>query len=427
MSPVQKRMKLSACFVFLSITLLVVLPGCMDDLAPAATGQKEYTLEELAAMGGQSLAYIEAPSAIDPGMYSLGSGFVIRSDGLIVTNYHVLEGAASATVEIGGQVYSDVLVLAADPEWDLAVLKVEADGLRALPLGRGLDSVNPGEAVVALGNPEGLKGTVSNGIVSSIRYDPDLGLDLIQTTAPISEGSSGGPLLNMRGEVIGINTLTYISGQNLNFAIPVDTLKQLLDSAPAEPAYSVAEVFAGGIQPGGASPEGRADALSVEIINGSDDFIICFVYISESDSDDWGEDLLGDRVIAPGDRHTITMDRGFYDLMITDCNDYVLHTDWDITGHARVEIGGAGLVPLVVLNESDFEIAYMFISPGTSDDWGYDWLASREIIPPGTGARVFFVPPGTYDLQAYDLSEELVAEAYGLEITESATWTVSNW
>ena len=65
----------------------------------------------------------------------------------------------------------------------------------------------------------------------------------------------------------------------------------------------------------------------------------------------------------------------------------------------------------------------MFISPGTSDDWGYDWLA-LEIIP--GRARVFFVPPGAYDLQAYDLSEELVAEAYGLEITESATWTVSN-
>jgi hypothetical protein len=169
-----------------------------------------------------------------------------------------------------------------------------------------------------------------------------------------------------------------------------------------------------------------AEQLSIEVVNSSDDFEICYVYVSESDAEDWGDDHLGDRVLNPGDRHTITLEQGIYDLMITDCNDYVLHTAWEIDRHARVEIGGAGLVPLVVVNESDFEIAYMFISPSTSEEWGYDWLASMEIIPPGTGARVFFVAPGTYDLQALDLSEELVAEGYDLEITTYGTWTVSN-
>ena len=195
------------------------------------TEPRRYNIEELAQQAIKSVAYIEVYNMGYPGYHSLGSGFVIDADGIIVTNYHVIEGATSARIEIGKQVFVDdkIMVLAAEEKWDLAILKVEAEGLEALPLGEGIDFVGLGEEVIALGNPEGMKGTVSNGIVSTVSRDIGLGVDLIQTTAPISKGSSGGPLLNMYGEVIGVTSLTLSSGQNLNFAIPSDLIRTIMD------------------------------------------------------------------------------------------------------------------------------------------------------------------------------------------------------
>ncbi len=132
-------------------------------------------------------------------------------------------------------------MLAASRQWDVALLRIEANNLPALDLGTGLETVSVGESVLAVGHPEGLEGTVSTGIVSAVRFDEDMEIHLIQTTAPISKGSSGGPLLNVYDEVIGINTHTYVRGQNLNFAVPVDFMHQLLDGAGT--AQTLAEVF----------------------------------------------------------------------------------------------------------------------------------------------------------------------------------------
>lgn len=160
---------------------------------------------------------------------SLGSGFFVR-DGQIASNLHVVEGAARGYAKLVGQKtkYDIEGATAVDPERDLVVLKISAAGSPVLSLGSS-DAVQVGESVYAVGNPQGLEGTFSQGIVSSIR---DVGTDkLLQITAPISPGSSGGPVLNARGEVIGVSVATFRGGQNLNFAIPANYLKTLLDKA----------------------------------------------------------------------------------------------------------------------------------------------------------------------------------------------------
>jgi S1-C subfamily serine protease len=149
---------------------------------------------------------------------SLGSGFFVR-DGEIASNLHVVEGAARDYGKLVGQKtkYDIEGITAVDPVWDLVVLKVSAARPQPLSLGNS-DAVQVGEPVYAVGNPQGLEGTFSQGIVSSIR---EVGTDkLLQITAPISPGSSGGPVLNDKGEVIGVSVATFRGGQNLNFAIP---------------------------------------------------------------------------------------------------------------------------------------------------------------------------------------------------------------
>lgn len=271
MKNIQTSRKRGGAFPALML-LACLLASCAAGCSPGSkggggSGEKEieprvYTIQELAELASPAVAYIEAPCAADPRWSSFGSGFVVRPDGIIITNYHVMEGAGSAIVEVGGRSYTDVSVLAFSEEWDLAVLKIEARNLTALSLGRNLDEVKLGEPVVAMGNPQGFKGSVSNGIVSTVRRDVGLGFDLIQTTAPISKGSSGGPLLNMRGEVIGVNTLTYTEGQNLNFAVPSDLVRRLLNNLG--PPQAVAAVFGAGAQaPSTGTYSGKAGEFAV--------------------------------------------------------------------------------------------------------------------------------------------------------------------
>ena len=165
---------------------------------------------------------------------SLGSGFFVR-DGEVASNLHVVEGAARGYAKIIGQKakYDIEGITAVDPERDLVVLKISGARAGALALGNS-ESIQVGETVYAVGNPQGLEGTFSQGIVSSIR---EVGADkLLQITAPISPGSSGGPVLSGKGEVIGVSVATFRGGQNLNFAIPSIYLKALLGKAePAKP------------------------------------------------------------------------------------------------------------------------------------------------------------------------------------------------
>ena len=164
---------------------------------------------------------------------SRGSGFFIDVD-RVVTNRHVIEGAYRAEVHLNsGNTYQVKNVLAVDAEGDVALLKVEAPPnlVRPLPLDR--TSPQEGESVVVIGNPFGLEGSVTNGIVSAVRDIPGFGR-IIQITAPISPGSSGSPVVNMQGQVIGVATLQITGGQSVNFAIPSERIAQLDRSAQSE-------------------------------------------------------------------------------------------------------------------------------------------------------------------------------------------------
>jgi len=164
---------------------------------------------------------------------SLGSGFVWSSDGTIVTNNHVVEGASSITVNFNDGSKLPAKLIGVDPDSDVAVLRVSAKNLTTAPIGISSDLMI-GETVVAVGNPFGLSGSVTTGVVSALgRSVPSKEqgrtfTDFIQTDASINPGNSGGPLLNIEGKVIGINTAIYANAQGIGFAIPVDRAKKVV-------------------------------------------------------------------------------------------------------------------------------------------------------------------------------------------------------
>ena len=153
-----------------------------------------------------------------------GTGFFISSDGKVVTNRHVLEGAASIIAKSDqGSFFVCQGILAEPTDVDLAILKFEAKSVPYLELASDSRTA-PGQKIIVIGNPLGLEGSVSEGIISAVRND----LGLVQITAPISPGSSGSPVLTEEGRVIGVATLQSKVGQNLNFAIPVETVNVAL-------------------------------------------------------------------------------------------------------------------------------------------------------------------------------------------------------
>ena len=167
---------------------------------------------------------------------SLGSGFVIHPDGYVVTNAHVVRQAEKITVTLADGTQHEARVISAETTSDLAVLKVdspEGTSLPHLPLGRS-DDLMVGETVIAIGNPLGYSNTVTTGVISAV--DRTLSFreleirGLVQTDAPINPGNSGGPLLNVKGELIGVNTAIRADAQNIGFAIPVDRLAEELTS-----------------------------------------------------------------------------------------------------------------------------------------------------------------------------------------------------
>jgi serine protease Do len=160
----------------------------------------------------------------------VGSGVVISRDGYILTNNHVVEGADQIKVKLADGKEYDGKVIGRDPKTDLAVIKIDGSGnLQALALGNS-DDLKVGSWVVAVGSPFGLEQTVTAGIVSakgrvigSGPYD-----NFIQTDASINPGNSGGPLVNLKGEVVGINTAIIASGQGIGFAIPINMAKEIV-------------------------------------------------------------------------------------------------------------------------------------------------------------------------------------------------------
>ncbi len=159
-----------------------------------------------------------------------GSGFIIHKDGYILTNAHVVKGSDAVQVALSDGTLFRGVPVGIDLVTDIALIKIDSPAdLPVLPLGNS-DNLKPGEWVMAIGSPFGLDLTVTAGIVSG--KGRSLGTspfdDFIQTDAPINPGNSGGPLINMRGEVIGINTAILPQGQGLGFSLPIDLVKKLL-------------------------------------------------------------------------------------------------------------------------------------------------------------------------------------------------------
>ena len=166
---------------------------------------------------------------------ALGSGFIIDKKGIVVTNNHVIQGAEDIVVSVNGSTEYKAKVIGTDPYMDLAVLQIEADE-KFKPVNFGnSDKARVGDWVIAIGNPYGFGGTVTSGIISSINRDIRMGKydDFIQTDASINVGNSGGPLFNLNGEVIGINTAIIAPGSSgsvgIGFAIPSNAASNVIN------------------------------------------------------------------------------------------------------------------------------------------------------------------------------------------------------
>lgn len=165
---------------------------------------------------------------------SLGSGFVVEQNGVVVTNAHVIEGSSRILVTTADGQELEAEVLGLDRDTDIAVLKVDARDLASVDLGNSSDLL-VGETVVALGNPLGLSNTVTTGVLSArgrtvpAESGESLFTDFLQTDASINPGNSGGPLVNLEGDVIGINTAIVAGAEGIGFAIPADRARRVID------------------------------------------------------------------------------------------------------------------------------------------------------------------------------------------------------
>ena len=206
----------------------VARPASRPTVAPAELApltDEEQTIVGIARQASSSVVGIIRGQ-------SSGSGIIVREDGIVLTNSHVLGGARAVEVSLADGRVLQGEVLGRDPSVDVGVVRVNATGLPAAILGDA-DQLQVGQTAVAIGNPLGLERTVTSGVVSALNRSPvGFGLDaLIQTDAAISPGNSGGPLLNSRGQVIGINTAVARApgAEGLGFAVPINLANDVVD------------------------------------------------------------------------------------------------------------------------------------------------------------------------------------------------------
>jgi len=199
-------------------------------LTSLSVAQADQTLVDLVKKVKPSVVLIETFDK-DNKPIGQGSGFFIDNKGRLITNHHVIEGAYSATIKTStGKEYPVQGIVAKDTEADIVKLVVNLPDANITFLNLSVNVPSEGEDIFVIGNPLGLESTVSTGIVSAVRDIPTFG-KILQITAPVSPGSSGSPVINSKGEVIGIATLVLKEGQNLNFAVPSDKILALKETA----------------------------------------------------------------------------------------------------------------------------------------------------------------------------------------------------
>lgn len=276
------------CIIALSISSLTVGAFTLDRLAPLASFSTAQAAQQSTPSAAAPASTSSATTVAEVVRRSrdavvqmvvldangkelgLGSGFLISDDGKIVTNYHVIKGAHTAIAKLANGAFFPVDgVLASDQKKDLALLKVSGRNLPHLQLADS-NAVQVGDHVVAIGSPLGLEGTVSDGIISAIREDS--GDTWIQTTAPASPGNSGGPLLDLNTNVVGVVSMGMTHGQNLNFAIPSATVKSvILNSHAVTPLDATTKPTASSVSasktPSAIPPRGR---IWTSLVSGHD-------------------------------------------------------------------------------------------------------------------------------------------------------------
>jgi Do/DeqQ family serine protease len=219
--------------------------------APMGRGEMQLSFAPVAARAGPAVVNVYAQRVVrgmsrDPffGRFSaprvensLGSGVIVRADGVIVTNNHVIQGAQSLKVVLADRREFDAELVLADPRVDLAVLRIDARGLPTLPFADTQHDLQVGDLVLAIGNPFGLSQTVTSGIISALART-EVGVSdyafFIQTDAAINRGNSGGALVDMRGALVGINSAIFSEsgGSNgIGFAIPSEMVRRVVESA----------------------------------------------------------------------------------------------------------------------------------------------------------------------------------------------------
>ncbi len=235
--------------------------------APLA-GQDLPSTREIAAAARPAVVSVRG---LDGGqVLTSGTGFVVREDGVIVSNLHVVRGAGALEVEMSsGEVYHQVYVLDYDERRDLILLQIPAVGLETIAIGDDR-ALEVGDPIYVMGNPLGLNWTFSDGLLSAKRTEE--GVTYLQISAPISAGSSGGPVLDRRGEAVGVATLTFEEGQNLNLAIP---------------ARHAAGMLALGPEP---RPFGEAARELEPVASGADDPVLTGAYAEIADELELTED-----------------------------------------------------------------------------------------------------------------------------------------
>ena len=215
-------------FGVMVVAAALVGGACSTGLGPSR--QPPWSLKDLVAPIQKSVVTV-INYDVDGDVSSIGSGFFITENGVLLTNFHVLDGAYNAEIKtLDGNKYPVETVLAKNRLVDLIKVRVGIPISRVTPV--VISSAEPAvaDSVFVVGSPMGLEQTVSEGIISAIREIPTGG-EVLQLTAPISRGSSGGPVLNRDGEAIGVVTFQAARGQNLNFAISIDALEMLSDEA----------------------------------------------------------------------------------------------------------------------------------------------------------------------------------------------------
>ncbi len=256
-------------------SVLLLLAAMLAQNAPSTSKSPDLDIPAIAREANGSVVSI-VMSDKDGHPLAQGSGFLISKDGHVVTNYHVIRNGSSAVIKLpNGAFFAVDGVLASDKDRDVAIIKAHGNNFRSLTLGDS-DRLQVGQQVIAIGSPLSLESTVSNGIISGIRTVEEEGGKFVQITVPISPGSSGGPLFNMAGKVVGITTSHLVGGENLNFAIPINAVKPMLLSRlpKVQPLPEEAEPVTAGQTTGGSPLLQTLGWMQSTLANGDGDNVL---------------------------------------------------------------------------------------------------------------------------------------------------------